>query len=155
MNFFDVLFAEKLGGGGTLVEKTITKNGTYNAADDNANGYSVVNVSTPPAGNLYDPAKATAGYELDTDTGEPIPNYLGYVSDYIDVSDFSKIYIYRDGSWRYCFFYAADKTMLSSWYGDYSGIINVPTNAKYFRMNDTIDYINSDMVLGVALKGGN
>lgn len=155
MNFFDVLFAEKLGGGGTLVEKTITKNGTYNAADDNANGYSVVNVSTPPAGNLYDPAKATAGYELDEDTGMPKPNAVGYVSDYIDVSDFSKIYIYRGGNWRYCFFYSEDKTMLSRWYDNYSGFINVPTNAKYFRMNDTIDYINSDMVLGAALKGGN
>lgn len=34
-------------GGGTLIEKTITQNGTYNASDDSADGYSkvVVNVS--------------------------------------------------------------------------------------------------------------
>lgn len=154
MNFFDVLFAEKLGGGGTLVEKTITENGTYNATDDNANGYSVVNVSTPPAGNLFDPATAMIGYELDTNTGEPIQNASGYVSDYIDVGDFSKIYIYRTGRWRYCFFYSADKTMVASWYSDYSGFINVPTNAKFFRINDTIEDINNDMVLGAVLKGG-
>ena len=30
--------------GGTLIEKTITENGTYNAADDSAGGYSVVHV---------------------------------------------------------------------------------------------------------------
>jgi hypothetical protein len=35
------------GGGGTLIQKAITQNGTYNASDDNADGYSsvMVNVS--------------------------------------------------------------------------------------------------------------
>jgi hypothetical protein len=35
------------GGGGTLIQKTITQNGTYNASDDNADGYSsvIVNVA--------------------------------------------------------------------------------------------------------------
>ena len=32
-------------GGGTLVTKAITENGTYNASDDNADGYSTVTVS--------------------------------------------------------------------------------------------------------------
>ena len=32
------------GGGGTLITKTITRNGTYNAIDDNADGYSAVDV---------------------------------------------------------------------------------------------------------------
>ena len=31
-------------GGGTLISKTLTENGTYNAADDNADGYSTVTV---------------------------------------------------------------------------------------------------------------
>lgn len=134
--------------------KTITDNGVYNASADGVDGYSqvTVNVPTHPAGNLFDPAKAIIGYELDTTTGRLVQNASGYVSDYIDVSDFSKIYVYRAGGWRYCFFYSADKTMLSSWYSDYSGFINVPANAKYFRMNNTIDYINSDMVLGAVLK---
>ena len=137
-----------------LVDKTITTNGTYNASADNADGYSAVtvNVSAPPAGNLFDPAKAMIGYELDTTTGEPVQNASGYVSDYIDVSDFSKICVYRTGNWRYCFFYSADKTMLSSWYSDYSGFINVPANAKYFRTNDWVSDINNDMVLGAVLK---
>lgn len=137
-----------------LTTKTITENGTYAASSDNADGYSsvTVNVPTPPAGNLFDPAKATIGYELDTTTGEPIQNAVGYVSDYIDVSDFSKIYIYRTGNWRYCFFYSADKAMLSSWHDNYSGFINVPANAKFFRTNDTVSDINNDMVLGAVLK---
>lgn len=35
------------GGGGTIVSKTITANGTYNASADNADGYSpvVVNIA--------------------------------------------------------------------------------------------------------------
>jgi hypothetical protein len=137
-----------------LTTKTITENGTYAASSDGVDGYSsvTVNVPTPPAGNLFDPATAMIGYEIDTTTGEPIQNQYGYISDYIEVSDFSKIYIYRTGRWRYCFFYSADKTMLSSWYADYSGFINVPANAKFFRMNDTIEDINNDMVLGAVLK---
>lgn len=35
------------GGGGTIVSKTITTNGTYNASDDNADGYSPVTVNIP------------------------------------------------------------------------------------------------------------
>lgn len=55
MDIIDVLFARALSGGGggtpTLIEKTITENGTYNAADDNADGYSkvVVDVAGKPA----------------------------------------------------------------------------------------------------------
>ena len=39
-------------GGGTLISKTITENGTYNAADDNADGYDVVTVSVPEKNTL-------------------------------------------------------------------------------------------------------
>lgn len=35
------------GGGGTLIEKTITENGDYYAIDDNADGYSKVTVNVP------------------------------------------------------------------------------------------------------------
>lgn len=33
--------------GGTLITKTITQNGTYNASSDNADGYSQVTVAIP------------------------------------------------------------------------------------------------------------
>lgn len=35
------------GGGGTIISKTITANGTYNALSDNADGYNPVIVNTP------------------------------------------------------------------------------------------------------------
>lgn len=35
------------GGGSTLITKNITANGTYNAVDDNADGYSIVTVNVP------------------------------------------------------------------------------------------------------------
>lgn len=49
MDFFDILLAKKMGGGkATLIEKTITANGTYNAVDDEADGYSSVTVDVVP-----------------------------------------------------------------------------------------------------------
>lgn len=51
MNYYDVLFAKKLAGGGgsapVLIEKDITENGTYSASDDDADGYSSVTVDIP------------------------------------------------------------------------------------------------------------
>lgn len=38
------------GGGATLIEKSITANGTYNASDDNADGYSKVTVNVSSGG---------------------------------------------------------------------------------------------------------
>lgn len=37
------------GGGGTLIEKTITLNGTFSASDDNADGYSSITTEVFPA----------------------------------------------------------------------------------------------------------
>lgn len=48
MNFYDILLAKKMSGGSTpdlvLIDKTITENGTYNASEDEADGYSSVTV---------------------------------------------------------------------------------------------------------------
>lgn len=42
------------GGGGTIVSKSITENGTYNASSDNADGYSPVTVNVPNAFTISD-----------------------------------------------------------------------------------------------------
>lgn len=58
MNYYDVLFAKKLNGGGggeaVLIDKNISANGTYNASTDSADGYKkvVVSVPNPSTGSL-------------------------------------------------------------------------------------------------------
>lgn len=56
MDLYNMLLAKKLSGGGggdtfTLVDKTISANGTYNASSDDADGYKKVVVDVP---NSYD-----------------------------------------------------------------------------------------------------
>lgn len=46
-------------GGGTLITKTITQNGTYNASADNADGYSQVTVNVSGGGGVTDLAGTT------------------------------------------------------------------------------------------------
>ena len=45
--------------GGTLIQKTITENGVYNASGDNADGYDVVTVDVPERNTLYEYMKNT------------------------------------------------------------------------------------------------
>lgn len=47
------------GGGGTIVSKSITENGTYNASADNADGYSPVTVNVPNAFAISDVSNTT------------------------------------------------------------------------------------------------
>lgn len=51
MDYYDILLAKQLNGGGggeaTLIDKNISSNGTYNASSDNADGYKKVVVSVP------------------------------------------------------------------------------------------------------------
>ena len=48
------------GGGSTLITKTITANGTYNASSDNADGYSSVTVNVPSSGGTGIPREVSA-----------------------------------------------------------------------------------------------
>lgn len=52
-DLYDLAFARNMSGGGSptvLTEKTITANGTYDPADDGADGYSGVTVNVSPVG---------------------------------------------------------------------------------------------------------
>lgn len=44
---YTIKVVQQSGGGAILINKNITANGTYNASDDNADGYSSVNVAVP------------------------------------------------------------------------------------------------------------
>ena len=50
---------ESIPSGGTLITKTITQNGTYNASADNADGYSQVTVNVASGGGGAEPATLT------------------------------------------------------------------------------------------------
>lgn len=58
-------------GGGTIIPKTITENGTYNASADSADGYNPVTVNVPqPVVSSFSAAADLTGYEAgDTDLG--------------------------------------------------------------------------------------
>ena len=63
---------ESSGGGGsggssaTLITKTITENGTYNASSDNADGYSIVTVNVPSSGTSSWTKVAETSYQVST-----------------------------------------------------------------------------------------
>ncbi len=71
------------GGGGTLIEKTVTENDVYFATDDDADGYSKVTVNVPqPVTTTTTKAADLTGYEAgDTDLGDgfTITNTSGIV----------------------------------------------------------------------------
>ena len=62
-------------GGGTLIPKTITQNGVYNASSDNADGYDVVTVSVPERNTLDE-------YFADTLEVANIPSATSIMSDF-------------------------------------------------------------------------
>ena len=66
----------------TLIEKTITANGTYSASADNADGYSSVKVAVPMGGN---------GKPIVVETDEQLNEILENVTD----DDIGKIYVLR------------------------------------------------------------
>lgn len=58
-------------GGGTLIEKTITENGIYNAVDDEADGYSTVNVEVENSYTVEDNGKVVNNQALVAQTAYP------------------------------------------------------------------------------------
>lgn len=91
IDLHDIAIAGRLlGGGGSpaptpepvLIEKTVTANGTYNASDDNADGYSVVTVAVPASQaplHLYNAVQG--GWRPAGDTGYEYPERYDATSD--------------------------------------------------------------------------
>lgn len=83
------------GGDGTLITKNITANGTYNAEDDNADGYSSVTVAVPGVKKLT--GSFTVGSDDTSYTisfGETISKYLFL----IEMTDASKTTLSGSGN---------------------------------------------------------
>ncbi len=76
------------GGSSTLVSKTITQNGVYDPADDNADGYSSVTVAVPTSGISTGSTPPTSGMGSDGDYYEqtiPIASGVNFV-EYLESS---------------------------------------------------------------------
>lgn len=83
------------GGGGTLIDKTITANGMYDAEDDDADGYSSVTVNVPSGSPTlqsktvsYTPSESTRSETVTADSG-----YDGLNSVAVSVGAVSGTYV--------------------------------------------------------------
>ena len=65
-------------GGGTLITKTITQNGTYNASADNADGYSQVTVDVSGGGGITD--LAGTSWNFDTITPQSLSAFMNGIN---------------------------------------------------------------------------
>lgn len=76
MSFYHALLGRALAGGGgsepVLISKTITSNGTYDASDDNADGYKDVSVSVPNTYTAADEDKVVHNGELVAQTSDTV-----------------------------------------------------------------------------------
>ena len=84
------------GGSATLITKTITANGTYNASDDSADGYSSVTANIPNAFTITD-VENTTGVTAQI-TGGVVPNQHTIHLEFTDSTD-ADISIYYNDSW--------------------------------------------------------
>lgn len=80
------------GGSSVLISKTITENGTYNASDDHANGYSDVIVNVPSSGAQY--PQATKTLIVDNTS---LTNTLTFTESYTNY-DFLEMVTYNSSS---------------------------------------------------------
>lgn len=65
VTIFGVTGTHEGGGSGTLITKSITQNGTYNASDDSADGYSQVTVNVSGGGTIEPEEKDVNFYDYD------------------------------------------------------------------------------------------
>lgn len=152
----------------------VTSGGSVTITDEaNATGTTCVitSGSTPtptptPSGDiplntqLIDYTKVTNGYIIDGDTGEPVVQEAGCISDYTEI-DPSMTFTYIGYRWLDAAFYNSSKTYISGFTNsDYADTIEddnahgtltssrIPSNAKYIRITAyPIDTMNNVLSL--------
>ena len=104
----------------TLVDKEITENGTYNASDDEADGYSQVVVDVAPPSNEFYPSTKTQSLMTQNDTGDTwsTKSWSGLTSFYGKFvwTDGDNIY-YSGGSDQYVLDKATSTWSRKTWNG--------------------------------------
>ena len=127
------------GGSATLITKTITENGTYDATDDNADGYSEVTVNVVPSSeyivtleNLHDSSTDFQNTYINASTGELI-NYNGWDStDFIELN--GQIHVATPiKEWQYCAVYDENKKFIRNLTNGLNSALT--SNAKYIRFS--------------------
>ena len=127
------------GGSATLITKTITENGTYDATDDNADGYSEVTVNVVPSSedivtleNLHDSSTDFQNTYINPSNGELI-NYNGWDStDYIEIAgQVAANFLSKD--WQYSAVYDENKKFIRNLQSGLNGALT--SNAKYIRFS--------------------
>lgn len=127
------------GGSATLITKTITENGTYDATDDNADGYSEVTVNVVPSSeyivtleNLHDSSTDFQNTYINPSNGELI-NYNGWVStDFIELNgQVSVVFLIKE--WQYCAVYDENKKFIRNLTNGLNSALT--SNAKYIRFS--------------------
>lgn len=131
---------------GTLIEKNITQNGTYNASDDNADGYSKVVVNVSGGGDdgylriggriFYDTYNYYGGNDATYqffDTNKTEITYTG------DISDLENAVYYKvTGVPKFDRFYVFDNTSHGS--GDYAAVDGIVENVVWGMSNILTQY---------------
>lgn len=74
------------------------------------------------------------GVELTQQGGTTGSSDSTYVSDYLDVSGYEKLHIFRP-QYRAICFYDANKSFISYSADVVTGFVNIPSGAKYMRFN--------------------
>lgn len=135
-----------------LVSKQITENGTYTAEEDNADGYSEVEVDVVASSkyiidmstNLHNKATDIPNTYLERGEETHYPNWSA--TDYIQIPEhfvFNFLGVYSSGIYSYSFLYKEDKTYIGEKINSDFIAGNKPSNAFYVRFSGTTSDINT------------
>lgn len=135
----------------TLTTKTITANGTYDAEDDNADGYSSVTVNVPSSGGSSSWTKvAETSYQVNT-TSTSTATVDTWATGHSELWTSDKIVYVRvrdTAGKRAGYFYGSDTFFINH------GMANPSYSSSYTNGVRQIFYVNTDGDYGTYADGG-
>lgn len=136
--------------GGTLVTKSITQNGTYDAEDDNADGYSSVTVNVSGGGSTYSLTNIVPQQTVATTTSN-LYGYVGLIPSYTAYVQSGEWYLVTYDSTEYVCtgYYGANSEIMA---GDYQLLTtDVPWVETPFLVEHNLT--NGYFFLGTRVSG--